>query len=69
MYGAKASILAKAISLTQAQSVLKNAMNTVDNLGKNLKLNLNSSKSESIFFNLSNTELDWKRSIKIGDLF
>ena len=69
MYGAKASILAKAISLTQAQSVLKNAMNTVDNLGKNLKLNLNSSKSESIFFNLSNTELDWKRSIKIGDFF
>ena len=30
-------------------------------------MNLNSTKSESTFFTLSNAELDWKPSIKIGE--
>ena len=60
MYADDVSILATASSLTQAQRALQNAVSAVDNCSKKCKLNLNSTKSESIFFTLSNAELDWK---------
>ena len=64
------SILATASSLTQAQKDLQNAMSAVDNISKNWKLNLNSTKSESTFLTELNwklyAELDWKLSVKIG---
>ena len=37
----------------------------VDNWSNKWKLNLNSTKSESTFFTLSNAELDWKPSSKL----
>ena len=67
MYADDVSILATANSLTQAQKALQNAVSAVDNWSNKWKLNLNSTKSESTFFTLSNAELDWKPSIKIGE--
>ena len=66
MYANNVSILTLVSSLTQAQKALQSAVSAVDNWSKKWKLNLNSTKSESTFFTLSNAELDWKLSIKIG---
>ena len=67
MYADDVSILVTAISLTHTQKALQNAVSAVDNWSKKCKLNLNSTKSESTFFTLSNAEIDWKPSIEIGD--
>ena len=67
MYADDVSILATANSLTQAQKALQDAVSAVDNWSNKWKLNLNSTKSESTFFTLSNAKLYLKSSIKIGN--
>ena len=66
MYADDVSILATASSLTLAQKALHNMVGAVDNWSKKWKLDRNSTKNKSIFFRLSNAELDWKPFIKIG---
>ena len=53
MYADDAFILATSSSLTQTQKALQNAVSSVDNQGKNQKLNRKSSKSELTFFTVS----------------
>ena len=67
MYADNVFILATASSLTQVRKSLQNAVIAVDNLSRKWKLNFNNTKSESTFFTLPNSELDWKLSIKIGE--
>ena len=67
MYADDVSIFAAASSLTRAQKAVQNPMSAVDNWSRKWKLNLNSTKSESTYFTLSNAELVYKPSIKIGE--
>ena len=67
MYADDIFIIGTTSSLTQDKKFLHYTVSAVDNWIKKWKLNLNSSKSNSTLFTLSNAELYWKPSIKIGE--